>query len=166
MSTGIADKCSACGRKGLKQRIGDVRFEESGLSNVVLLDVPILECECGEEIIGLPRLKRILDEIAKRILVKPERLSGEEIRFLRKRMRMTTSEFARKLDVARETLSRWENDKIRPRPITDRTIRLFYCQKMGVDSDLNDMVIDISDKIGEPTASFEHVIASRELTSQ
>jgi hypothetical protein len=91
---------------------GDYEFKESGLRDVVLLDIELVKCgECGNVDPVLFRLEELMHLVAVAVLQKQYRLEGEELRFLRKHSELTQEEFAKLLHVDKTTLSKWENDR-------------------------------------------------------
>jgi YgiT-type zinc finger domain-containing protein len=104
---------------------GDYRFTESGLKSVVLKNVELVQCgDCGAVAPRIPRLDDLMRAIALALIAKPYKLRGEDIRFLRKYLRMNGCQFAKLLSVAKSTFSRWENDEQILGPQSDRLIRL------------------------------------------
>lgn len=102
-------------------------FVDSGLSNVYLIGIKYFVCEkCGNTRVELPAIKRLMRRIARDLVVSPESLSGEEIRFLRKRAGIKSSAFAKLLGVEAETFSRYENGKQTASESIDKLIRLAY----------------------------------------
>lgn len=86
------------------------RYTESGLPYVVLNGVEVRRCpSCGAEEVAIPRIEDLHRAIALDVSGKPERLTPEEVRFLRKYLGWSGATFARKLGVTPETVSRWEN---------------------------------------------------------
>lgn len=72
-------------------------------------DVLVHRCpSCGEFEIAIPRVEALHRAIALEVARRPGRLSGLEIRFLRKSLGWTGREAAAHLQVRPETLSRWE----------------------------------------------------------
>ena len=65
----------------------------------------------------------LMRTIAFAVVDKPYALRGEEIRFLRKYLRMTGDEFCRVLHVDRTTLSKWENNEDKVGRQSDLLIR-------------------------------------------
>lgn len=116
-------QCSACG--------GDVdivrgawNFTESGLKCVVLAGIDIIRCrDCGSQDPVIPRINRLMKVLASAVIRKPYRLEGEEVRFLRKYLRMTQDEFSHLLHVDKTTLSKWENNEDPVGGQSDRLIR-------------------------------------------
>ncbi len=131
------EPCPFCGAPLLK-RIGEHHYKESGLPYVLLQNVTISECpECGEgggveipNIIGLHKL------LVNAIIRKPSRLASFEIRFLRKSLGWSSKDFAKKMNVKPETVSRWESDDA-PKPMAvanDRLLRLYVAQEKPIEN--------------------------------
>jgi len=103
----------------------DYNYAEVGLKNVYLKGVEILRCEeCGEEAVRIPRLNDLMRAIATAVVFRPGRLSGEEVRFLRKHLGMSAERFGEVLGVDKTTISKWENDVDPIGPQSDRLIRI------------------------------------------
>ena len=116
--------CSNCGSLARVAR-GDYKFTESGLSNVTLQDIDVIRCdECGNEDPIIPNATGLMRVIAAALILKPYRLVGEEVRFLRKHAGKTLDEFGQWLKVDRATVSRWENDQQNIGEQSDQLIRL------------------------------------------
>ncbi len=107
--------CYECGGKlkGWVSKPGrPYRYTFSGLSNVLLYGVTVYRCvDCGSGSTEFPRLGELLRVIADAVSRKPGRLRGEEVRYLRKHMGVSATEFARAAGIALATLSRAENGK-------------------------------------------------------
>ena len=71
----------------------------------------------------IPHVNSLMEALAWAVASKPYRLRGEDVRFLRKYLRMTGVEFAGLLKVDKATLSKWENDEDKIGPQSDRLIR-------------------------------------------
>ncbi|MBK7927695.1 MAG: helix-turn-helix domain-containing protein [Bryobacterales bacterium] len=117
-------ECSACGAPAKIVR-GSYPFRECGLPNVVLQGVELIRCsQCGNEDPVIPRLNQLMRVLALAVVCKPYRLRGEDVRFLRKYLKMTSDEFARLLHIDKTNLSKWENNHDRIGPQSDRLIRM------------------------------------------
>jgi putative zinc finger/helix-turn-helix YgiT family protein len=117
------EECSNCGHTARVER-GNYQYRESGLPNVLLKNVEIIRCDnCGNEDPIIPRVNELTRVLAVAVIAKNDRLVGEEIRFLRKYLRMTGDEFGKLLKVDNATLSRWENNAQRPSEQNDMLIR-------------------------------------------
>ena len=116
-------ECSNCGADAKVVR-GSYRFAESGLRNVILQGIELVRCEkCGNEDPIIPHVNELMRLLALAVIGKPYRLRGEDIRFLRKYLRMTGDEFSRLIHVDRTTLSKWETNDDRVGDQSDRLIR-------------------------------------------
>lgn len=105
-----AMNCDVCG--GTMRFLEDQRYQyaECGLDSVYLDGVDVYACDpCGESVAVIPRIEQLHDELARAIAFKPVPLTGPEVRFLRKQLRMSARQWAAVLHVDHSTLSRWEN---------------------------------------------------------
>lgn len=94
----------------MTERVEAVRYDECGLTGVVLDGVPVRTCpKCGERMVGIPRIAELHRELAKHIAVKAERLAPAEVKFLRKVLGLSGEDFAARMGVDRATISRWES---------------------------------------------------------
>lgn len=117
-------ECSACGSVAKLVR-GSYPFTECGLPNVVLQGVELILCpKCGNEDAVIPRVNDLMRALALAVLSKPYRLRGEDLRYLRKYLGMTSDEFARLIHIDKTNLSKWENNHDRIGPQSDRLIRM------------------------------------------
>jgi len=121
-------KCPNCGME-LKTVKKDWRYWESGLKNVILKNLTVHVCKCGEEMPELPSIKRLHLFIGYALVKKPAPLAPEEFRFLRKSLRVTAKEFAGQLGINAVTLSHWENGGQKINPTADRLIRTLWLLK-------------------------------------
>lgn len=65
---------------------------------------------CDNCEISIPHIEELHRLIAKILIDKSYRLAGEEVRFLRRVLGWSGSDFAKHMGVAEETVSRWEID--------------------------------------------------------
>lgn len=115
--------CSNCGADA-NFGVGDYRFTESGLDNVLLCGIELIRCQqCDNVDPVVPAMNGLMTVLASAVTGKPCKLAGSEIRFLRKYLKMTGEEFAGMLGTDRTTVSKWENDEQEPGERADRLIR-------------------------------------------
>ena len=101
------------------------RHKAIGLPNVTLVDVEVSRCgHCGEYAVAIPRLEEMHQALARAVATKAERLSADEIRFLRKHLGWSGADFAAHFAVTPQTVSRWENGKQDMGPVAERLLRL------------------------------------------
>ena len=104
--------CPDCKKDEMAQGKETIRYEECGLPNVVLKDILLRSCaNCGNKLVSIPNLAGLHRCIAVVFVNKPERLAPAEIGFLRKSLGWSKADFARKLHVRPEQVSRWESSK-------------------------------------------------------
>ena len=109
------------------------RYKECGLDDIVLHGVEVRRCpKCGEEDIVIPRIEELHRLIAGGLLHKAGRLTGAEVRFLRKALGWSADDFAKSVGVARETVSRWENNHEQMSPVAERLLRLVVAHEKPI----------------------------------
>ena len=112
-------KCPECRESELRSRRENHRYDESGLSGVVLEDIEVRRCpKCAAQFVSIPRMAQLHRAIALALIRKQERLTPAEIRYLRKSLGWSQKDFAKQLHVAPETANRWEREKS-PKPMED-----------------------------------------------
>ena len=139
----MVEKNKCCGKTVEKQATIEkpYHFVDSGLPNVYLVGIKYWACkECGKQSAEIPALKDLLTKIARAVTQKEDLLTGQEIRFLRKRLGKKSADFARIIGVVPEQVSRWENDPSTSREKSaDKLIRVFYSHLSG-DSELKKQI--------------------------
>lgn len=138
---------------------GNYHYLESGLDNVIICDVEMIKCSCGEESALIPGILALHKAIANCLLEKETQLTGKEIRFLRKEMGLKGKVFANLISVDNATLSRWENGRTKPSVKADRLIRILYAIKMKPAKELASNTFKAISR-GQPEIPI-HVIANR-----
>ena len=100
-----------------------------GLSGV-RLNTFVTRCsKCGAFEIAILNLEGLHQAIARTLITKQARLTGEEVRFLRKVLGWSGADFAEHMGTSAETVSRWENDTIPIGPQADRLLRLMVMSR-------------------------------------
>ena len=119
-------RCTMCeNTKPLKAVTKTVKYEASGLDNIVIRGVKVYGCDnCGEEYIQYGNLDEIDKAIAESLLGKEEALTGKEIRFLRTWKGYSGKDFADYLNVSPEHLYRVEGSSAVTNEKFDRLVRL------------------------------------------
>jgi DNA-binding transcriptional regulator YiaG len=120
--------CAECGKE-LRVVTGNYRFDEVGVP-VLLQNVPIAQCkECGITEPIVADLNGLMNTIAFAVVGKPCKLTGHDVRFLRKYIGVSADEFSELVKVQPETLSRWENNQQDIGKNSDRLIRFVVVSK-------------------------------------
>jgi putative zinc finger/helix-turn-helix YgiT family protein len=117
-------RCPGC-RGPMSEVVRDHHYVESGLDFVYLDELPVAVCDsCGEELLAIPAIESLHRTIALAIAGKSARLSPQEIKFLRKYLGLSNTDFARTMGVAPETSSRWASGEAPMGTSADRLLRL------------------------------------------
>lgn len=117
-------KCIECGGTMSSAR-ENVKYTASGLPHVTLVGVEVRRCKaCGEQETVIPKIEQLHRVLALAVSKKHARLMPEEIRFLRKSLGWSGVDFAEKMGVTPETVSKWENGKKPMGPVAERLLRL------------------------------------------
>ena len=116
-------RCTECGAIQHVFR-KTVPYAESGLDNVELSNVPVWICENEHQEVEIPAVTELHELLAHMIMRKPAFLDGAEIKFLRRRVELSAKEFAERIGITPQHLSRLENDR-RKSKVFDLLIRLF-----------------------------------------
>lgn len=115
--------CSNCGAEATV-KVGTYPFKESGLSNVSLIGVELVSCPiCGNADPVIPDATDLMNALAWHVATQKYKLCGEDVRFLRKYLRMSAVDFAKLIGVHKSTLSKWENGEDAVGDSSDRLIR-------------------------------------------
>ena len=104
-------RCKKC--KGLMEKA--IRQEHTedlgGVVVTVLNAVQVYSCApCKSQIVSIPDHEGLARAAAIARALNPARLAGPEVKFLRRVLDMTQTEFADAMELAPESVSRWEND--------------------------------------------------------
>jgi putative zinc finger/helix-turn-helix YgiT family protein len=123
------------------------RYTESGLPNVVLQGVSVADCPvCGNTEVAIPRIGKLHRTIAHALTMSPARLTGAELRFLRKHLVLSGEEFGRYLHTDKTKISKWETEADKIGPATDRLIRLLVT---ALDKELSPQVPVVAEHLAQ-----------------
>lgn len=118
-------KCLECGG-AMATRRENYRYDACGLPGVTLVKINVSRCPtCGEVEAAIPNIEGLHRHLARRLTEKKCRLTGPEVRFLRKWLGWSGQDFAEFMGVAAETVSRWESGSQQIGPVADRLLRCF-----------------------------------------
>ena len=116
--------CSNCGSDAEVISSGVYQFRESGLENVTLSGIELITCRvCGNIDPVITNVNELMEALAWHIATRKYRLSGQEVRFLRKYLKMSAVEFSKLIGTDKSTVSKWENDKETIGAQSERLIR-------------------------------------------
>jgi putative transcriptional regulator len=141
-------KCIECGSE-MTTKKENVPFE--ALPGTVLVGVDVSRCRaCGAYEVAIPALDKLMDMLASAVIRKSARLVGSEVRFLRKYLGYSSSDFAKRISSSPSTVSKWENDA---QPIgfhSDLLLRAMVALDKKVDSYTSAAFADIGDAATKP----------------
>jgi putative zinc finger/helix-turn-helix YgiT family protein len=144
MSRARIHRCTNCEEPVTPER-RNYRYAESGLSNVVLQGIEVADCpKCGTSDVIIPRMAKIHRAIARALANSPARLTGEQLRFLRKHLGMSGEQLGSYLHTDKTKISKWERGEDRIGPPTDRLVRLLAA---ALDSELRPGVSTVAEHL-------------------
>lgn len=140
-------KCTECGGPVVVERDAVRRYDIGGLPHIELHGVEVTRCaKCGIEDIAIPRVGQLHRVLASRLIKQHRMLAPVEIRFLRKHVGMSSADFAQRMGVTRETVSRWETGAGPMGAVADRLLRLLVVTHEPSDSYVvDDLLRELTD---------------------
>lgn len=123
----MGHRCRECGEE-MRQVGGRYHWVESGLDNVYIEGDQVRRWECpnGHKTVQIGALKDLLDRLAGALANKRGRLTGPEIRYLRKSLHWKARDMAQAMGIDAATLSRIENGHDPVSAAVDRMARMIY----------------------------------------
>jgi DNA-binding transcriptional regulator YiaG len=124
-------------------------FLDSGLSNIYLVGIKYYVYSDGRIVPEIPAVQRLMQLIARDLIEQESALTGDEIRFLRKRLGQKQIDFSRAIGIEAETLSRCENGHQKLGESNDKLIRLYYAFSALDDINLSQLRKEIMEMLRE-----------------
>jgi len=101
-------RCAYCGSDMTLER-EDRPFREAGLSQLTLVDVEVARCSrCPYSRLGVKEPEALHRAIAEFLIARRERLTGAQVRYLRRCLALSETDLALRIGVTIGTVSRWE----------------------------------------------------------
>jgi transcriptional regulator with XRE-family HTH domain len=117
-------RCLNC-KEEMGKTIGQFQYRECGLDSVWLEDWELYSCpKCPLRMPILPGRELMKQAITRELVQRHERMSGDEIVYLRKALGLKAADLAETLGFNRVTISRWENDHERIDAFADFKLRM------------------------------------------
>jgi DNA-binding transcriptional regulator YiaG len=133
-------------KTSIEQRIEQVatrekpfHFLDSGLSNIYLVGIRYFTYPDGRIVPEIPAVKQLMQLIARDLIEQESAMTGDEVRFLRKRLGQKQIDFARSIGIEAETLCRCENGHQKLSETNDKFIRLYYALAALDDHNLSEL---------------------------
>ena len=121
--------------------MANVLFKELGFP-VLLVDPPMVEVR--GELVPDVNLRHLQDAAFRLLVAKPGRLTGSEVRFIRKYLRMRQADLARVLNMANHSVvSQWESHGDDPAGMdynTEVLLRIWMAARLGLTDRLLDLL--------------------------
>lgn len=105
-------------------------YAESGLDNVYLYNISIIQDVAGEETICIPHINQLHEVIATALLNKKGELTAKEVRFLRTNALLSQAELAQLIGKDGQTVGRWERGECPLDKSMDMLVRIAILQTM------------------------------------
>lgn len=103
--------CTNCGEQILSEH-RNYQYTESGVPNVILQGVTVADCpKCGNSDVSIPSVAKVHRTIARAIANSPARLTGPQVRFLRKHLGLNGDELGRYRHTDKTKVSKWETEE-------------------------------------------------------
>lgn len=133
-------KCYQCSAEMKSWR--ETRRHNPGLINsaITLEDVEVRHCpNCGDQYVSIQNVQGLNRFIALRLVLRPERLNPEEVKFLRNFLHLTQAAFATRMGVTRAAASRWEKTEapLSLKKSSERLLRLLVARQAETDIPLD-----------------------------
>ena len=142
--------CTVCGGQ-MKRRRENYRYEASGLPYVTLQGVEVRRCQkCGETEVAIPAIEELHRAIAGALIRKRARLAPAEIKYLRKSLGWSGTDFAQRVGATAETISRWEHGKMPMGSAAERLLRLMVATEAPVSDYRVDVLAQVIGDDGKP----------------
>jgi len=128
--------CTECGKGRLGETILPEHVEDLGGVTVKLVNsVRQYRCsECGgDEQTEIPDLRGLVRAVAMMRALIPVRLSGQEIKFMRRALDMNQQTFAEAMELKPETVSRWEKNAQGVGGMSEKLVRHNVCALLHKD---------------------------------
>lgn len=143
-------KCMQCGAEMQTDR-ENYKYDASGLPGVTLVGVEVSRCPaCGEHEVAIPSIVGLHRALALAVVRKRSRLTAAEIRFLRKSLGWSGTDFAARMGVTPETVSRWETNALPMGGQADRLLRLMVLSSQPVADYTLDLMKDVAQDDAAP----------------
>ena len=122
--------CAFCGADMIVGR-EDHPYREAGLGGLTLVDIEVSRCSrCRYYRLGVKEPESLNRAIAEFMIARPRRLTGSQVRYLRRCLSLSETELARRLGVTIGSVSRWEHGAREINGSAERLLRLLVALEL------------------------------------
>jgi len=144
--------------KGREHLPEPYHFKAAGLPNIYLLNGVTFEDDPDHgPLITVVNMRCLLRAIGLHIIEKPMPMTGDEFRFLRKQMKLTQNELAKRMRVTDQTIANYEKESTKALGPADPHMRFLYAlhilppeSQAGFLKGLAEQIVDPSEKTRIP----------------
>jgi DNA-binding transcriptional regulator YiaG len=111
----------------MEKKVETFIYEDLGFP-ILLVNAPLRKV-FGEWVIDI-NFNKLRSKVLNYLIHKPTHLTGAELRFIRKHLEMTTTEFGKVCGVSHVAVLKWESEENQISPVTDLYIRLFVLRRL------------------------------------
>lgn len=141
----MSEICGTCGNDALLVW-GNHRFDEIGVP-VLLKRIRLIKClHCKSVDPIIPNISDLINAVALAVILQPTKLSGQEVRFLRKFVGKNNKDFSRLLNVDNTHLSKVENN-LNGLEIGDQLDKYVRVLVMNMSDSLRDKFVRLLERI-------------------
>lgn len=121
---------------------------------ILLVDAPLRKT-LGEWVIDID-FNKLRNKALNFLIHKSSALTGEEMRFIRKHLELTTTEFGNTLGVTHVAVLKWESGENRILPTTDLCVRMYVLRRLHAkNEDFGKLIYDLPEYLSELEISNE-----------
>lgn len=127
--------CAKCERV-MERSVRPEHIEDLGGVVVKVLNaVQVYKCACCDnELVAIPDMDGLARATVISRALNPVRLAGKEVKFFRRVLDMTQTEFAKAMELGGESVSRWENDARGVGAMCEKLLRHNVCALLYKDA--------------------------------
>lgn len=122
----MGNTTNTCSHASVRKKVPEYLTRDFGIALSLVDAVEQEICSlCGEVMeLTIPNPSGLVAAAALYRVKLPQKLTGSEIRFVRKALKYSAKKLADVLGATAETISRWENDKMPMSPTTEKLLRI------------------------------------------
>lgn len=124
-------------------------YKECGLDNIFLMNGFAIDVVDGEEYVSVENVDGLWKAISINLVTSRKTFSPQEIRFLRRQMKMSQAELAKYLRVEDQTVARWEKSVTKIPGPADISLRVLFLSSNVAQPEGNEILGTLRDMVSE-----------------